>query len=246
MSRLYTAQQIAETALHDVGSFAPRDAAADKTDLERALQALDLIQAELAGVLDCWWLVKSDFTVALVAGTETYILADMVGDDGNREIEFVLDVHLSGPGIGTRRQIPVWTSVDIAKVEDLATTGAPEGVYVNRASPATLRVWPVPAVSGYSLTLTAQHYPIDAAAPGAGLPHASANAAGARNVEMPRAWQRWAILATAYDISNGRVRKMPLSERAAIRKDRDDARAKLEAFQNTERKRPVFVRPRDF
>lgn len=237
MPRLLTAQQIAEESLMEIGAFSPRDEGADPDELDRALSALDLICQENAGAVRTTWLIGTELTIPLTAAQPSYNLMTVLGSqyppDG---IQFPLEAWLQPPAPVNRKPLDIVRRADYYAHSNLAQTGEPEMVYIDRKSPGTMFVYPLIALPGYSVQLSAQTFSPDFMKKDGEAPHG-----------LPAAWQRWAILATACDIAGGKVRTLPLSELTKKEVARDKAYAKLAAFNNKERfGQKRFVKYRDF
>lgn len=239
MPHLLTAAQIAEGALRRAGSLSPRDQV-DPDELDIALRHLDLIVGELAGTMTCFWLVPGEFTFSLTAGTQSYNLLTTLGsaypDEG---LQFPLSAYLRYPADsdGVTRKVPIEIVRRRAFLdhEQGAQEGTPTEVYIDRRDPPTLSTWPVINLTGYSIVLHYQTYSGDLTETGGNRPHG-----------LPAAWQRWAELATAADIADGPIGRLPgprvqmLIQRAA------EAKRELKAFNNREHSTRRAVAYRDF
>jgi hypothetical protein len=239
MPRLLTAAQIAEGALRRIGSLSPRDQP-DPDELDIALGALDLIVGELAGTMTCYWLVPAEFTLSLTSGTASYDLLTALGSSyPDAGLQFPLSAYLLYPvdGDGNQRKTPVEIVRRRAFLahEQAAQAGAPSEIYIDRLTPPTLSTWPVIDQTGYSLLLHYQTYSADLREDGGNRPHG-----------LPAAWQRWAELATAADIADGPLGRLPgprvqmLIQRAA------EAKRELKAYNNREHSTRRAVAYRDF
>lgn len=238
MPRLLTAAQIAEEALKKIGAFSPRDEGPDPDEFDRALSAFDLRVQELAGTVRLTWLIPTELTLPLTAGQGEYNLMTALGaaypPDG---IQFPIEAWLEPPVPVNRRPLDIVRRADYYAHSNLAQTGEPAMVYIDRRSPPTLFIYPVINLAGYSLKLGIQTYAPDLVTGKKGaMPHG-----------LPAAWQRWGIYATASDISDGSVRRLPDNEIAVFERKAARAEAELRAFDNKERfGRKRFVKYRDF
>lgn len=238
MPRLLTAQQIAEEALMEIGAFSPKDEGADPDELDRALSALDLICQQHSGVVRTPWLIGTELTVTLTSGQASYNLMTVLGSqyppDG---IQFPIEAWLQPPTPVNRQPLDIVRRADYYAHSDLAQTGEPEMVYIDRKTPPTLFIWPVISLAGYSIKLSAQTFSPDF------IKHKNGEAPHG----LPAAWQRWAVLATACDIGRGKVRALPQAELADKRAEAARAYAALMAFNAKERfGKKRFTPYRDF
>jgi len=239
MPRLLTVAQIAEGALRRIGSLSPRDTP-DPDELEIAISALDLIVSELAGTMTCYWLVPAEFTLPLRAGTTSYNLLTALGSSyPDAGLQFPLSAYLLYPvdSDGNQRKVPI----EIVRRrtflahEQADQAGAPLEVYIDRLDPPTLKTWPVIDQTGYSLILHYQTYSADLTETEGNRPHG-----------LPAAWQRWAELATAADLADGPLGRLPAPRVQLLMQRAADAKRDLKAFNNREHSTRRAVAYRDF
>ena len=116
-----------------------------------------------------------------------------------------------------------------------AQSGEPSEVYIDRLTPPTLSTWPVIDQTGYSLLLHYQTYSPDLRDSGGDLPHG-----------LPAAWQRWAELATAADIGDGPLGRLPGPRLQMLTQKAEAAKRELKAWNNREHTTRRAVAYRDF
>lgn len=239
MPRLLTAAQLAEGALRRIGSLSPRDQP-DPDEIDIALGCLDLIVGELAGTMTCFWLVPAEFTLPLTADTPSYNLLTALGSSyPEAGLQFPLSAYLLHPvdGDGNQRKVPlpIVRRRTFLEHEQAAQSGEPSEVYIDRLTPPTLSTWPVIDQTGYSLLLHYQTYSPDLRDSGGDLPHG-----------LPAAWQRWAELATAADIGDGPLGRLPGPRLQMLTQKAEAAKRELKAWNNREHTTRRAVAYRDF
>lgn len=237
MPRFVTAARVAAEALEHIGATGLRDAGPDPDMLDRALRALDSIVQEFAGTNEAWWLRPMEVEVPLTSGTSEYDLEDTLGSDYPADwIDTPISAVLIDPN-GYRRSIDLMRRAAYLSNTDLTTAGEPDGVWIDRTVPhLVMRTYPVIAADDYAIALSFQTL----------APDIVSDKTGAERHAMPAAWQRWAKLATAYDISGGSVMSLPERERARIERDAMLSKRALLAVANREHAPRGHTQPRDF
>lgn len=237
MPRLLTARDIAAEALEEIGAFGVHDREPNAAQLDRAMRAFDALVQELAGTEIVWWLRPGEVAIPLTAGVASYNLRNVLGADYPADgIECPTKAVLVDPG-GQRTTLEIIRRDAYYGHQDLTTSGPPCKVHIDRLTPSlTLYTHPVIALPDYAIHLSFQTY----------APDLVDEKTGAEAHMLPAAWQRWGRLATAYDISGGRVMALPISDRARLQADAERAREKLMAINNRERAPLRRTRPRDF
>lgn len=245
MARLLTAREIATEALREISAYSPRDQAPNSDDLSIALRKLDLRVAELSGQMACWWLLRDTYRIALTTTEDSYDLRASIADQETvTEPQFVLDAYLEEPGATSLTPLRILDRNEFYTTS--AETGGPRVIYIDRASPPLMWIKGKAPAAGYYVRLTAFRHPNDHVAPGSPVGREHAGASGARTTDLPAYWHRWAILATAYDIGGGPVRKLPEAELTRRARDIELARQRLREHSGRERLRRSCVVPRDF
>lgn len=237
MPRFVTAARVATEALEHIGATGLRDTGPDPDMLDRALRALDSIVQEFAGTNEAWWLRPEEVAIPLTADVAEYDLEDTLGalypDDW---IDTPVSAVLIDPN-GLRTNIDLLRRSAYLSNQDLTTSGEPTGVWIDRTVPhLVMRTYPVIAVSDYSIGLSFQTL----------APDIVSDKTGAERHAMPAAWQRWAKLATAYDISGGAIVSLPDRERARLERDAERAKRALLAVHNREHAPRGYTQARDF
>ncbi|MGE0723269.1 MAG: hypothetical protein AB7O45_02780 [Alphaproteobacteria bacterium] len=230
MSLVLTPASLAEDALRQIGATYWQEAGAEATKLRIALRRLDLVMAELAGTEHLFHLVPIEQRYQLIAEQAEYDIRSTT----NPDIWVVRGASIIEGD--EERPLDLYRRVEWDAIEDrLTRTGRPEGLYIEQSAASLMRPYPIPD-EDYAIVLTGQVTPADVTAGDGNTPHG-----------WPQAWQRFLILATAYDCGAGPVAQLPESELRRIREDRDDARFRLLARNRRENiRRPQFVAYRDF
>jgi hypothetical protein len=79
-----------QSSLRLIGAFSINDGAADDEHVQEALYWLDMQQAELAGKVQCFWLMTETLSFDLTAGTASYDLKEALDEDWPAEgIEYI-------------------------------------------------------------------------------------------------------------------------------------------------------------
>lgn len=229
MSKLWKASGICERALRKIGAFSVNDTAADPEELSEALYWLDLAVAELAGTEQCQWLIPTTLSIALSANTASYDLSAALGmanpTDG---VLFPIEAWIRDSS-GNDTPIDIIRRRDFEDIEDKDKAGVTDRIYIDRLNEdQNVFVYPVPAVTGYSIRLLCQTY---AANMLSGSPEGGGNIAHGFSAE----WQRWLILQNAADIGSGPVRRLPPGEINDIRQQAAISRSALMAYSNREK-----------
>src|SRR5688572_2562657 len=95
MATIPRARQIVDRGLRLVGAFSINEAAARAEYVEEALWWLDMIQSQLAGTVECFWLKTETLSFDLTAGDGSYVLKTALGADWPSEgIEYVNEAWL--------------------------------------------------------------------------------------------------------------------------------------------------------
>ncbi len=99
-----------------------------------------------------------------------------------------------------------------------SSTGTPTRYFLERnGSDLILHIWPVPSEAG-KIRFFVQRIP-------------ASNSVGSDNVDLKRHWGDWIVHALAYQLMTDT--KMPLEERALMRKDRDDILDKIKTMDTS-------------
>ena len=98
MSQVFSAKQVCEQALRNIGRFPVTDSAADGNQLRQAMISLDLIMAEEAGANQLLFLIPSPTSVqfTIINGTGNYDLIDALGANAPVDgVQFPVAAYLS-------------------------------------------------------------------------------------------------------------------------------------------------------
>ncbi len=233
MSSLLSASEICETALRKIGSFSINDSAADPEEMKEAAKWLDLVVGEMTETERCTWLIQDTVTVPLEADKATYNLANAMGvnypSDG---VMFITHTFITN---GTSDQdVEMARRASYEELTVKTSTGPPKLIYIDRLSDKneqSFTVYPVPVDATHSLKFVFQKHAPDLR-----------NDFGKKAHGFHRGWQKWLVLATAAEIGDGPVRRVPSSENDRTRRDAQMSFGKLQANQNRENIAPRRVR----
>jgi hypothetical protein len=232
MSKVFTAKEICERALRNIGAFAITDSAADGEQLREAMIWLDLIQAEAAGTMRLWSQIPQTVGFALTNGTGTYNLHQSLGAElPPDKVQFPYECWWEDEA-GRRSPIDIVTR-DVFEQLEATETGAPTKVHIDRMPTPTARFHPVPAAEDpgvYRIKLVVQTYAPNVA-PG-GVTGSTPSASVLH--QFRQAWQRWLILKLSIDLGGGAIKKINQQSLDNWRKEEEPAKKALEAFENRE------------
>lgn len=228
MPKLYKAAKLAELSLGKVGAFSPNDPSADPFELERALYWMDMIVAELAGTKRCHWLIPVTVVRPLTALTATYSLATLLGADYPTDgVLFPVDAFLRDSA-GGDRPVDIIRREQYDDIERKDSQGAPERIYIDRLNDQqNISIHPLPAVSGFSLGLVFQKYSPSVIA--------GSTVNGNLSHGFSSEWQKYLVIATAAEIGDGPVRKIPASDVDRFRAQAAASLENLMTYSNREK-----------
>ncbi len=233
MPSLLSASEVCEAALEKIGSFSINDTAADGEELKRTAKWLDLVVGEMTETERCTWLIEDTVTVPLVADQAIYNLATAMG--ASYPTDGVMYITSSWITDGTNDDdVELIRRTDLEGITVKGATGKPELIYIDRLSDKdqqSFTVYPVPVDTTYSLKFVFQRHAPDLR-----------NDVGKKAHGFHRGWQKWLVLATAAEIGDGPVRRLPSTEVDRIRRDAQMSFDKLQASQNRENVAPRRVR----
>lgn len=256
MSHLFSIGEICERALRKIGAFAIRSSGARPEEVEETRYWLDMVISHQTSRMRTWWMVPSSGTFPLTAGIPSYDLNAALGTaqapDG---LQFIINTYLYNTATGQdihelpqlRRQ--EWESRFLVgpttSLQDYDTApenpyqwgydsgapsinpGVPTVCYIDRQQKPTIQVSPTPdAAQPYGIRVLFQSLSTDFADQNRPL--------NDRTYKLRTAWNLWVITATAAQIANGPVRKLPADEVADMKKEAMELRNDLEAYENQE------------
>lgn len=237
----FTIRSIAELALQRVGVFSTADTGPDDEQVKRAADWMNVIVREAARTGGFEFLISQRIDIPLSAGVAIYPLyATNLSSETNLSLATEESAAIRGDNLppngvmfvetatllqrATGREIipPGFRLIrlrDYTQIDDKDQAGTPLCVYVDNAIEMQARVWPVPAVDDtWSLRLHVRMIPGDMTDP-----------RNERRPPVPAGFERWCSLATAYDIGNGPVTRLHITDRNMLREDRDRAFDELQA-----------------
>lgn len=225
MSSLLSVTNICERALRKMGAYSINDTGADPEELQEAAYWLDLVVAQMVATERCTWLVEDTITIPMVADQGVYNLKSSMGasypSDG---VLFIISAWMTD-GVNDL-EIGLIRRQEYEEFTNKSSSGLPENLYIDRLSNTdgqSFSVYPVPVDATRSLKVVIQRH-----APNL------ADQPGTKAHGFHLAWQLWLILATAAEIADGPVRRLPSTEVDRIRRDAQMSFDKLQANQNRE------------
>lgn len=234
MSLQRTAKQICERALRAIGAFPVTESAADGEQLREAMDWLDLIMAERAGVETLFALIPATLSIPLTNGTTSYSLELALGANLPMDkVQFPVEAWLEDTA-GNRTPIEIVTRDRFEAVCNGADAGPPCIIHIDRmASAPTLRIYPTPAATdtnAYILKLVVQTYAPNVAPGGVTGTQPSASIL----TKFGQAWQRWLIFTLASDLSSGPIFRLPAASLKTFNDKAGVSLLALQAFENRE------------
>ncbi len=231
-SKLFPARKLGEFALQKINAYSVNDTGADPAELDRAMDWMEINIAQLAGSGACWWLTKFDLTFTLEANVASFDLHDAFQTEvPSQRVLFPIAAYLittGDDGSVTEEEIEIVRSSNFFQENDRDATGTPEMLFIDRANDEqTAWPWPIPTVGTFQIRLHLQTYAKSVLVE---------DGAGDTAHGFSQEWQRWLVHATAADIGDGPVRKVPKADILDWRREATSARAALEAFSNKEKR----------
>lgn len=233
MSQSVTAKRVCELALGAIGQFPVTESAADPEHLRRAMEWLDLIQAEIAGTTRLFSLVPATLSVPITNGTSTIdVNQSLDGSLPLDRIQFPVNAWLEDQN-GNRTPLSIVHRDQFDAVSRADTPGPPTMIYIDRLVAPTMRIYPTPALTDpntYVVKLDVQTYAPNVAPGGVtGTQSQASVLTGFR-----QAWQLYLVNRLAKSLGSGPIIKLPKSSLDEFRNDADRAKAQLDAFENRE------------
>ncbi len=231
MSRVLTAKDITARALRAIGAFPVTDSAPDGEQTREAMHWLDLILSELVGTESVFSRVPATLSMSITNGTQSYDLYSALGSDLPTDgIQYVTEAYLEDSA-GNRVSVEIVTRETFENVPNLAETGVPTRVYIDRLARPTLQIFPTPATTDstvWALKLVGQKYAPNVAPGGV----TGVTPSGTSLHELGVSWQRWLILQLSHDLGSGPIHKLPETSLNRFSAGATLAKARLLAFEN--------------
>jgi hypothetical protein len=230
----FSAQEICELILGKIGSFTINDESPNPVAMERTLQHLDMILAEIAGTEMCWWLIEDTYRFTWPENVRIDTIENVMGD-AYPALGIVMPIAaylVNAAGVRVD-ELDIVRRHEYESLSNRDLTGQPQKLYFSRAeSIFSVSIYPVPDASfdGY-VDLVAQTY-----APSVlGMQHQT-DQAGDLQHNFPVEWQRFLVNQGAADVGNGPVLQADLQYINSWQAVADGTRARLEAWSNREKK----------
>lgn len=228
MSTVLSSRELCNRVLRKIGAFPITESAADGELVQETLYWLDLALAELPGTARRFWMVSDTVSFPLTSGVQSYDLKEKLGDSWPEEgLEHVVEAWLQN-STGSRLPLEIVRRHDFEAQSKPAASGTPCIVYIDRVAEPTLQVYPVQATDDWSVYLILQKL-------GPNVAMTTPTPGGERleaRLDIPAAWQRWAIFQVSADVGDGPIRKLASSTINEWRGVSRATMAELEAFQN--------------
>lgn len=232
-SSFYTATEIAERALRKIGAFAINDEEPDEADLQEALFWLDMEIAHQAGTNKCFWLMRDELEVELVATDADYDLDSELAQQLETGVQFPKEAFLDR-GNGTRVPLKIMSQREFRRrIAVPATTGEPKWVFIDRLNQGpTMHVYPIPTSveedAEMKIILVVQTFSPSVKPRGT----TGDSGIGVQLTGFPAAWNLWAVTALSALIGDGPVRRRPVQETERWKIDAQRLKLALDAYQN--------------
>lgn len=233
-SKIYSARALGEFALQLVGAYSVNDTAADTAELERAINWLELVVAETAGVKECTWLVKATARFPWPAGEAVLEIDEAMGDQyPSLGILRPISANLINAEGDLVDELPLIRRYRYEQINNKTEAGTPQVLYFDRlAVRPTVAIHRVPENDNeHYIDLTFQTY-----APSVlGLVSGGSEQAGNLAHNFSQEWQLYLIQRTAAWIGQGPVRRLSAAQISAWMGDATDRLENLMSGSNRER-----------
>lgn len=234
MSRVLAASEICARSLRAIGAFPVTESSADGEQLREAMHWLDLILAETVGTDRIFSRVyPTTLPLTITNGTQSYNLFNSLGTALPPDKLLYITGAWIEDAAGNRYEVEVVGRETFEDVPDLAETGKPCRLTVDRTENPTLRIFPTPASTDsetWTLKLVGQQYAPNVAPGGV----TGTIPSGSALHQFGQAWQRWMVLQLAHDLGSGPIFKIAETSLTRFQKQADDARGRLDGFENAE------------
>lgn len=229
MAGAATVRTLLERSLRKIGAFSIRDTAADPEEMEEAGYWLDFVVKHLTTVERSYWLVPAVIDVPLTANKAQYTenelraLAPTSWPENGLQFPFHATIFDGERDADLR----IVRRLEFDDLPQKDRGGKPTLVHVDRQNDFIVRFYPVPDVptesntTQYRLRMTGQAFQ-----PTLSLESNSPIAVNKRT-ELREGWELWAVIATAAQIGNGPVRKLPADEVRQMHQEASDLRTDL-------------------
>lgn len=232
-SSIFSAREICELALGQIGDYSVNDEGADPISMERALKHLDMILAEVAGTDLNRWLISSTFRFSWPIDTRVDTVANIMADAyPSAGIVMPIRANLLDADDQFIRELRIVRRWEYEEVSNKDDTGQPEILYFDRlADDATVSMYRVPDVATWQIDLVAQTFARSVLGT-----QSQQNQSGNLQHGMSAEWQRFLVNQLSADIGNGPVRRVSLANVRDWRDVAGTAFARLEVWANREKK----------
>lgn len=215
MPSYYTAKELAEGALQEIGAFAVGQDQADAEELRRAMQRLELLlnyQVGASTFLKNW----QTFDIPLIPGVRDYILSDYSTPDDVQRICQLTLINRAGQQVS---DVGLVNEKQFSKLP--AQSGSPRQAFVDRTTRPTLRTFPVIQAGlltgDYAIRCVVQTF----------APKIDPKGTGNTETRLGPEWYLWAIKLLAYELGQGLITRLPSDELGARRRDLEMMEMKL-------------------
>lgn len=229
MSAKFKVAEIAELALGKIGAFTVAMVAADPDEMVRTVKWMDIVVAELVGTNRAYWLTPQSVTAVLTAAVPTYTLSTLLGTSYPADgIQFPTQAFIVDAA-GSSNEVELISRQAYERIDTKTDVGSPTKIYIDRLNDTQkISVYPVPSDGTLSLRLVFQTFATNLTE---GTPEFGGNVRHGFSVE----WQKWLITATAAEIGNGPVRRLPLQEVHDMKQDASISLLTLINYSNTQK-----------
>lgn len=249
-----TAGQISTTsivtrALRRFGAISIEDQEVSKHWLQEGAEWFDILVRNLTGTSRTAWLIQNTIEIPLVAGYADYSLVPTAlsaqknqilqanNTGGALKVNSIPDEGIQFPmraSIYSRlsptpseRDVTLYRRWEFDEIPNKGASGIPHGIFIDRSMEPVMTTWPIVPDNDHVLKLVFQSF----------APTAS-RLSNQSPMRLRTAWEYWAVLALAYELSSGPIKRIPIGERKEIKDDRDKAKDALLAFENDDHYRP--------
>jgi hypothetical protein len=154
---VWTAAEIAENALRNIGVFSPYDISPDPEHFSIALSRLDSLVSYIVAIEELEWFEEIEQNLTLVAAQESYALNSLLSND----LQYISAIYRSKNGTDrTELNLLRLSGYEDVK-EEFPNSVVPDYAFIMREENSTLYPWGIPDVGGYVFHIRGRRFPAD-------------------------------------------------------------------------------------
>jgi len=215
----WTAAEVAENALRNIGVFSPYDLAPDPEHFSIAISRLDSLTAYIVATENLQWFEEIEQELTLTADQSSYALNALLATD----LQYISAVYRTLNDTNrTQTNLLRLTGLEIAK-EEYPTSVTPDYAFINRDEDSTLYPWGIPDVAGYKFHIRGRRFSGNLRLDGGNI-----------ETEMNKAWDLCLTNLLAAELGSGPIVTLPKDRRDDFRGIGEDMKRKLVTYNAKE------------